>query len=78
MVAVDLISKVLMCVCGAVLVLFNPLQLQIKAKRHTVGQDRQKCKETSNLDLIIMHIDTSGLADKHQKTGEHVENIKFS
>ena len=78
MVAVDLISKVLMCVCGAVLVLFNPLQLQIKAKRHTVGQDRQKCKETSNLDVIVMDIDTSGLADKQQKTGEHVENIKFS
>ena len=35
--------------------------------RHTVGQDRQKCKETS-----------SPLADKQQKTGEHVENIKFS
>ena len=33
----------------------------------TVGQDRQKCKETSN-----------PLADKQQKTGEHVENIKFS
>ena len=35
--------------------------------RRTVGQDRQKCKETS-----------SPLADKQQKTGEHVENIKFS
>ena len=35
--------------------------------RHTVGQDCQKCKETS-----------SPLADKQQKTGEHVENIKFS
>ena len=35
---------------------------------HTVGQDRQKCKVTSNLDRIVMHIDTSGLADKHQKT----------
>ena len=30
--------------------------------RRTVGQDRQKCKETS-----------SPLADKQQKTGEHVE-----
>ena len=36
-------------------------------RRHTVGQDCQKCKETS-----------SPLADKQQKTGEHVENIKFS
>ena len=35
--------------------------------RRTVGQDRQKCKETSN-----------PLADKQQKTGENVENIKFS
>ena len=33
----------------------------------TVDQDRQKCKETS-----------SPLADKQQKTGEHLENIKFS
>ena len=33
----------------------------------TVGQDCQKCKETS-----------SPLADKQQKTGEHVENIKNS
>ena len=33
----------------------------------TVGQDRQKCKETS-----------SHLADKQQKMGEYVENIKFS
>ena len=33
----------------------------------TVGQDRQKCKET-----------LSPLADKQQKMGEHVENIKFS
>ena len=44
---------------------------------HTVGQDRQKCKETSNLDVIVT--DTSSpLGDKQQKTGEYVENIKFS
>ena len=24
----------------------------------TVGQDRQKCKETSNLDVIVMDMDT--------------------
>ena len=35
--------------------------------RHTVGHDRQKCKETS-----------SPLADIQQKTCEHLENIKFS
>lgn len=35
--------------------------------RRTVGQDCQKCKETS-----------SPLADKQQKRGEHVENIKFT
>ena len=33
----------------------------------TVGQDCQKCKETS-----------SPLADKQQKTGERVKNIRFS
>ena len=33
----------------------------------TVGQDREKCKETLN-----------PVADKQQKTVEHVENIKFS
>jgi hypothetical protein len=33
---------------------------------HTVGQDCQKCKETS-----------SPLSDKQQKTGEYAENIKF-
>ena len=33
----------------------------------TVGQGCQKCKETSSL-----------LADKEQKTGEHVEDIKLS
>ena len=36
-------------------------------EERTVGQDCQKCKETSNT-----------LADKQQKRGEHVENIKFS
>ena len=25
----------------------------------TVGQDRQKCKETSNLDVIVMDMDTA-------------------
>ena len=25
----------------------------------TVGQDRQKCKETSNLDVIVMNMDTA-------------------
>ena len=25
-------------------------------QRHTVGQDRQKCKETSNLDVIVMNV----------------------
>ena len=34
-------------------------------QRHTVGQDRLKYKETSG-------------PDKQQKTGDHVENIKFS
>ena len=34
--------------------------------RPTMGQDCQKSKETS-----------SHLADKQQKRGEHVENIKF-
>ena len=53
-------------------------------KCHTVGQDCQKCKETSNLDVIVMswiwiRLDTSGpLVDKKQKRGEHVENTKFS
>ena len=50
--------------------------------RHTVGQDRQKCKETSNLDVIVMdmdRLDTSGpLVDEEQKMGDHVDNIKFS
>ena len=39
----------------------------IKQSRHTVGQDHQKCKETS-----------SPIADILQKTGEHVKNIRFS
>jgi hypothetical protein len=44
--------------------------------RRTVGKDRQKCKETSNMDIMQ---DTSGpLVDKQQKRGEYVENIKFS
>ena len=38
-----------------------------RPERHTVGQDLQKCKETS-----------SPLGDKQQKMGENVENIKFS
>ena len=42
---------------------------------HTVGQDCQKCKETSNK----TRLDTSGpLVDEQQKMGELVENIKFS
>ena len=44
-------------------------------KWHTVGQDRQKCKETSNLDVINM---SGPLVDKQQKMDEHVENIRFS
>ena len=43
--------------------------------RPTVGQDSQKCKETSNLDVIVT--DTSSpLGDKQQKMGEHAENIE--
>ena len=43
----------------------------------TVGQDRRKCKETSNSDVIVT--DTSSpLADKQQIMGEYVKNIKFS
>jgi hypothetical protein len=41
-------------------------KVNIIKQRHTVGQDCRKCKETS-----------SPLADKQQKTGDHVENIKF-
>ena len=41
--------------------------------RHTVGQDRKKCKET--LKMACM----SGLlVDKQQKMGGQVENTKFS
>ena len=49
-------------------------------KRHTVGQDCQKCKETHiRPRKEEKWLDTSGpLADKQQKTGELVENIKFS
>ena len=32
---------------------FIPMYL---SRRRTVGQDRQKCKETSNLDVIVMDI----------------------
>ena len=55
----------------------QPARAGCRHHRRTVGQDRQKCKETSNLDVIVT--DTSSpLADKQQKTGEYVENIKFS
>ena len=37
---------------------------------HTVGQDCQKCKETSNLEVICHWIN-------NKKGGEYVENIKF-
>ena len=40
---------------------------KLSMRRRTVGPDQQKCKETS-----------SSLADKQQKMGENVENIKFS
>jgi hypothetical protein len=40
---------------------------KLSTRRRTVGPDQQKCKETS-----------SSIADKQQKMGENVENIKFS
>ena len=45
--------------------------------RRTVGQDRQKCKETSDLDVIEKLLDTSGpLGDKQQKMDENLaENL---
>ena len=49
--------------------------------RRTVGQDCQKCKEIPHIRprKEEKRLDTSGpLVDKQQKTGEHVENIKFS
>ena len=55
----------------------GPAELKGGGACPTVGQDCQKCKETSNLDVIAN--DTFGpLADKQQKTGERVESIKSS
>ena len=44
-------------------------KIQVSYNIYTVGQDRQKCKETSNLDVIEKRLDASRpLEDKHQKT----------
>ena len=48
--------------CGFALKLLsqvNQMILEHFQGRHTVGQDRQKCKETSNLDVIVMDMNTT-------------------
>ena len=61
-------------------ILFNIptfINIEVCTALRTVGQDLQKCKETSNLD--VERRKTSGpLVDKQQKMGENLENIRFS
>ena len=46
--------------------------------RHTVGQDRQKCKETSNLDVIrqeTLYSDFSEILEMEQNAPSFFQNI---